>query len=100
MQHERATFLSPHGQAQPLSRERGIGTVSTGHGVGWRQWFRQWRVGYPLAGQRRAVPQRLYGLWDAQHEQMQTQATEGHLDYVTRTRPALRLVIYTSLASS
>ena len=95
-----AQTIVPHQRAPVSGVGRPVSTARADTHRGWRQWFRQWRVGYPLAGQRRAVPQRLYGLWDAQHEQMQTQATEGHLDYVTRTRPALRLVIYTSLASS
>ena len=79
---------------------RPVSTASPGTRRCWPQWLRQWRMRYPLAGHRREVPRRLYGLWDAQHEQVQAQATEGHLDYVTRTRPALRLVIYSSLASS
>jgi hypothetical protein len=95
-----AQTIFPHQRAPVPGVGRPVSTARPDTRRGWRQWLRQWRVGYPLAGQRCAVPQRLYGLWDAQHEQMQTQTTEGHLDYVTRTRPALRLEIYASLASS
>ena len=65
-----------------------VATASPGSRLGWRRRLPRWRAAW-----RQERLQCLDNLWDAQHEQVQGRTIEGHLDYVTRTRPSLGLVL-------
>lgn len=63
-------------------------TASPGSRLGWRQRLPRWR-----AARRQERLQGLDARWNAHHEQVQARTLDGPLDYVTRTRPSLGLVI-------
>jgi hypothetical protein len=91
-------IISPRHQEPVSSVGMPVRIAHPGRRLGWRQRLHLWGAGCSLAGYRRAIPQQLYAQWDAPHERVQARATEGHLDYLTRTRPALGLQVYTTFS--
>jgi hypothetical protein len=93
----RARTLFPRHRAQrlPIRGTHDRSTIPRSR-LSWHQWLSLWR-----AARRRESLQKLGDLWDAQHEQVWTQAAYSYRDFVIRERgPALRLAIYQHMALS
>jgi hypothetical protein len=97
--HTRTTI--PQYQESVPSIEPTVKTAHRDRRLGWRQRIRQWCTRCAHAGRRREVPQRLYDLWEPQHEQVWERTADSPRDVVIKeSGPGLRFAIYRYLALS
>jgi len=88
-----ASSMSARQQTHAPSGGVPVSTTSSSRHLHWRQRLHLW-----CAARRCERLRRLEVRWEAQHERVKAQTSEGHLDYVTRTRPALGLQIHSTLS--
>jgi hypothetical protein len=94
----RARIMFPRYQDQEPNTEAPVFTPSPGRHPGWRQRRRPRSAGWLLAGRQHEGSRRRDAPLDAQHARVQAPASEGCQYFIARTSPALRLLIYSTLA--